>query len=201
MLLSKKGKEGNNIPYRGDDSEAIENISRNIMQVALMQKERNAENEIKKEKFLDQITKLFKFVNRIEKFISEDNESSSFLDPDSITASIELVADASNFNKIKMAIIRKLLIWRLNSYSKGREVINDLTFKYIECFWDCYDEHYEKVLEDEQLLKYSMMGMQSQASTSFADYIQSKLAPAFFKKRKEMNKMLADKDKKKDTIM
>lgn len=189
--------------YRGDDPEAIENISRNIAQVALMQKERDLKNEAKKQKFLLQIQKLFGFVNRVENFLAEENESLSFLDPDSITASIELVADASNYNKYKMTMTRKLLIWRLNSPSKGREVINDLTFRYIECFWDCYDEHYENVLQDEQLLKYAMMGMQSQASTSFADFIQNKLAPAFHKKRKEFEKLQRGnlKKKNKDEMM
>ncbi len=177
--------------YGSDDPETIENITRNIMQVSLMQKERTIKNEAKKKEFLDQIQELFAFVNQVENYLTQ-KKSIIFLDPSSITSSIELVADASNLNKHRMSRVRQILIWRLNSpssYKKKREVVSDLTFKYVEYFWDCYSEHYAGILNREELLEYAMMGMQSQASSSFANFIQNKLAPSFHKKQKEYEQM------------
>lgn len=186
----------------GDDTEAIEIISRNIMQVALIQKERNAENEKKKKEFLKQISKLFStLVDNISNHLNQ-LYSSTFLDPIAITSSIELIADSSRYHRSRMSTIRRILIWRLNSYTKNRQVIIDLTIKYVECFWDCYAEHYAIVLEDERNLKYAFMGMQSQASTKYADYIQNKIAPEHYKKQRELEKMEKKqwKEEKKDIM-
>ncbi|MHA1585229.1 MAG: hypothetical protein ACTSWL_08240 [Promethearchaeota archaeon] len=173
-----------------DDPEVYERITKNIAQASLMHDQRKKEQEIKKQQFLKQIEELFHFVNSVNNFLDSEKKDTQFIDPGSITASIELVADATPFKKMKMSFYRRLLIWRLNSYTKNRQLINDLIFKYVECFWDCYDEHYAKQLETEQLLEYAMMGMQSQASMAYSDFIQNKLAPVIYAKKREQERMI-----------
>lgn len=171
------------------DIENYQMILKNYTQAVLTFDGQRKEEEKKLERFIAQMKNVFEFIDGLD-YQNADTLFTEQFDPSNLALSVELVADASAQERWILRQYRELIINRLNSYTKNRKLIYDLLLAYYMQFLNCFEEHSNINLQIQRLMLLSALGIQSNASESFVNFIQGPLATVLQEKKKEMEKSM-----------
>jgi hypothetical protein len=185
-----------NVSLTRKDVEQYAPVIKNYAKSVLAFKDMQNAWEKRLDSFIKEIMKVFLYIENWN--LQKDYEL--IFGPEALSNSVRIAADASEKKKFKMRFYRNLLINRLNSLTKNRNVIYKVLVNLFKAFLDCLDEHNAINYKIQEYLILSAVGMQSQAGDAFAEFIQGPLTEAIFKKKADITRKINQNNLKQNAI-
>lgn len=187
------------MPGYGNDVEVMQNIMKNYTQVTMIFDKQIKKEEEKLSEFLEQMNDVFEFIESLN-YNNAHQMFTTHFSPSMLANSIELVADAEEIELKVLRLYRSFLLNRLNSYTKNRKLLFDILTRYYMQFLNCYEDHARNNIYIQRKMIFSALGMQTNASDSFVNFIQGPLASALRQEEKMMGKEINSDNWKKNAI-
>lgn len=164
-------------------NEALKNFTQAVM---IFDKQDRLETK-KLEEFLAQMKTVFEFIDSLDYTNAQELMTKKF-DPSNLATSVMLIADAHPKERWILKQYRNLLLNRLNSFTKNRKLIYDILVYYFMQFLNCLEDHSNNSLTLQRMMILTALGVQTQASRSFAEFVQGPLSQALHDKKSELEK-------------
>jgi hypothetical protein len=175
------------------DLENFSMVMKNYSQAILTFRDQEKAEDVRLEVFLKEMQSVFEFMDTIDYSNAHEVFTKKF-SPTNLAASVQLVADAKPMERYILKQYRTLLLNRLNSYTKNPKVILDLLLGYYIQFLNCLEDHSNNVIQIRQLMILSGIGIQTEASRAFADFVSGPLRVAMEQKKDEAQKLIKGQD-------
>jgi hypothetical protein len=175
----------------------FDSIMKNYAQATLSFENQRKEDKTKLAEFISSIEKVFRYLDQMD-YAETSNLFTDQFNPSDFAKSVQLIADASPLNRFYLQMYRKLIINRLNSYTKDKKLIYDLLMLYYMTFIDCLEDHEEKQIQIQRLILLSALGFQSTASQSFMEFVTGPLDIYVQDQKRKAEAMINTKSKSKN---
>jgi len=182
------------------DLENINSTMANYTQAIMIYDKKDIADKKVLDSFLSEMNGVFQFIESLDSEVENaDKEKKApklFTEkfkPEIMASSLMLIADANHDELSILRGIREILLNRLNSYTKNKKLLYDLSVHYFMQFLNCLQNHANNMIILQQLIMLSAMGMNSQASETLKSFIQGPLAQELYKKKQELARKYENK--------